>query len=161
MLSWVVKGSSEVDTFEVRFDNEEDDFEESLVPAEVYDRKECLDYDANYVLTVKWTVGPRTTKRIHVEVDPRSGDGGDGGQPATPAAPGTFVAVTPISAAVITPAGPLGSVQVLPETGASPEPGTNTHQSLLGGLAVTLGMALISLAFVLKTTLESEAPDES
>jgi hypothetical protein len=162
LLSWVVKGSSEADTFVVEFDNKEDDFQSTLVAAEVYDRQECLDNDANYVLTVTWSVGPQTTKKIHVEVDPRSSDsGGGGGQPATPAAPGTFVAVTPISAAVITPAGPLGSVQVLPETGAAPQPGSDSHQSLVGGLAVTLGMALISLAFVLKTTREKEAPDES
>jgi hypothetical protein len=163
-FSWVVKGASDTDTFVVKFDNKKDDFDPVLVPSEVFDRAECPGEDTLYVLAVTWGDGGKSEKGIDIQVDPRrdgNGDGGTAGSTPTPGTPPAFVPVTPISV-VVTPVGPLGSVQVLPETGSLSRPTANRDVSGAAvGLALFLSIALLGLTLLFKINRRSEAPDEN
>ncbi len=185
MFSWVVRG----DIDRVEFDQIED----GKVPVLVSDmdsREECPEEDTEYELGVTWLDSTQTTRTIEIEVDAEgtssSGDNDASSQTPTPGGTAAFVLVTPIpvattpvsvshstpvqvssGGAVVTPAGVLASVQVLPETGyLSPSPHEQTDRTkddlpnrnlrwvLAGGLV--LAVVVICLAFGIRSVRPSE-----
>jgi hypothetical protein len=143
-FSWVVKG----DINKVEFDVRDDDKNAVLVSEEGYANEECPTSTTEYRLVVSWLDGTKTSQTIKVKVEGTDGDS-EAGQTVTPVATAGFMIVTPLpipgmsggsgsgsggqvatpqavayqsapDGVVVTPAGVLGSVELLPETGYGP-----------------------------------------
>lgn len=170
-FSWVVRG----DIDRIEFDKLDDDKAPILVSA-MDTRQECPDGETEYEFIVRWLDGARTVRQVEIEVDDNDDSDGDSGgnsseQASTPGGTGSFVPVTPVplqedtphqqsssapppgdssGGTIVTPVGVLGSVSVLPETGAPPGPSTgaaDAHPRFLGpwvALAFGLGASGIS-----------------
>jgi hypothetical protein len=188
MFSWIVRGN---DLDRVEFDTLDD----NKVPVLVSDsdsHEECPTEETKYRLVASWLDGSQTERIIKIEVA-GSGSGDSGGSNTTPTPAGTtvFVPVTPIpivvtpvsvpaqgsapattssasGGAAMVPAGPLGSVNVLPETGYRSSPPIESGQpksdlraapsmSVLATLIAPLSMVILGLFIVLTVTRDREA----